>query len=107
MSDFDDLVKSGAAESARLMNDVIVIDGVNVPSIFDDNSMVTGIERFGDTEDITATAVVSLADLPALPTQKSRVYRNRDQRYYFITSVSTDAGHCELSLMREGAKHGS
>lgn len=107
MSDFDDMVQAGASESARLMNDPIDVCGVTVPSVFNEDSMDVQHVRHGEIEDITALAVVSLADLPELPKQHWRVYRHKTKRTYLITSVSTDAGHCELSLTREGRKHGA
>ena len=109
MSDFDDLIQSGASEAAIMMDDPIDVRGQSVPSIFDEDSMQVGVELYGDTEDITARAVVSLADLAAdnLPQQRDKVYRHRNKRTYSVVSVSTDAGHCNMQLVRDGQRHGA
>jgi hypothetical protein len=107
MSDFDELVQAGAHEAAELMDDHITVLGQTVPSVFDEDSMSVDQMRFGTSEAITAQCVVSLADLDELPKERDRVTRVKTGRTYFIASVSTDAGHCEMQLTREGRPHGA
>jgi len=110
MSDFDDFFSIAAPEFSAEMDDPISFGSdtaAKVDCTFDALEMSTGIERYGDTESITARAVVAMASLNTVPKQKSRVYRHKTQKTYYVVSVSTDAGHVELSLTDEGAKRGN
>jgi hypothetical protein len=110
MSDFDDFFSSGAPEFSAEMNDPISFGSdtaAKVDCTFDSLDMQVGFTLHGDTEDVTARAVVAMASIETVPKQKSRVYRHKTQKTYYVVSVSTDAGHVELSLTEEGAKRGN
>jgi len=110
MSDFDDFFTTAAPEFAGEMADPISFGSsstARVDCTFDALEMSTGIERYGDTESITARVVVAMASLESLPKQKTRVYRHNTRKTYYVVSVSTDAGHVELSLTEDGAKRGN
>ena len=110
MSDFDDFFTTAAPEFTAEMGDPISFgssSSTKVDCTFDALEMSTGIERYGDTESITARVVVAMASLESVPKQKTRVYRHRTQKTYYVASVSTDAGHVELSLTEDGAKRGN
>jgi len=110
MSDFDDFFSSAAPEFSAEMNDPISFGSdtaAKVDCTFDSLDMQVGFTLHGDTENVTARAVVAMASLETVPKQKSRVYRHKTQKTYYVVSVSTDAGHVELSLTEEGAKRGN
>ena len=110
MSDFDDFFTAAAPEFSAQMDDPISIGGSTadkVDCVFDSLEMEVGFTRHGDTEDVTARAVVAMVSLDSVPKQKTRVYRHKTKKTYYVVSVSTDAGHVELSLTEEGAKIGN
>ena len=101
MSDFDNLVMEGASEAAAEMDDPILIGNSRVNSVFDADRMVSEIEAYGDTERITARAVISKADIDKAPAHKSRIVRIKTGVTYYVEDVGEDAGHYELQLYRE------
>lgn len=109
MSDFDDFMAESATEAAAEMNDVLLFGAlhVRINSVFEEQSMEVGIERYGDTEEISAIAVVPKSEFSKRPTQKTRVTRLKDGVTYYIMSVNEDSGHYELELYREGNKIGN
>ena len=110
MSDFDDFFSIAAPEFSAEMDDTISFGSdtaAKVDCTFDSLDMQVGFTLHGDTENVTARAVVAMAYLETVPKQKSRVYRHKTQKTYYVVSVSTDAGHVELSLTEEGAKRGN
>lgn len=106
MSEFDAFMETAAPEGSATAGEPVLLigSGQTVNAVFDENNMSVGIERYGDSEEIMASAVIARADLQAIPTQKTRVKRLSDGVVYYVQSVSTDGGHVELALYREGKR---
>lgn len=107
MSEFNDFIDASATEATATAGEPITIGAQTANAVFEEQSMAVGIERFGDTEEITDSCVIAKADLTTIPAQKQRITRVNTGVRYYVTSVNEDGGHVELMLYREGAKRGN
>jgi len=105
MNELDEFMVDSASEGAETAGEPILVGSQKVNAVFDEQQMTMQSLRYGDDEKISCLAVIAKSDLDAIPLQKSRVTRLKDNIVYFVDSVNEDGGHVELSLYREGKRN--